>query len=279
MRLFNFLSKKNPRIKGLTKEVDTIRRNRNANRKLSYSFTPEWHMMDFRIQSNGYFDERPMLIFTLTSMIGFIGLCVALIFGAGTWALLFLIPFFASWGMVFYHIPIKTGKHDESESKSYGFYIYSHVKWKPMTLVLCFGKKTIHLDFPWEWEWVRTSNLMNDLTWVHTVKGNIIDTYSEEFRNKLWSEEYDYTYINNESDIQYVTAKINVVEREWRWKALTWLKYPRKISKVIDVEFSEGIGNGRGSYKGGTTGCSYEMLPNESPLETLRRMEKERIFR
>lgn len=33
------------------------------------------------------------------------------------------------------------------------------------------------------------------------------------------------------------------------------------------------------TYKGGTTGCSYEMKPGEIPLQTLKRMEKERRFR
>ncbi len=33
-----------------------------------------------------------------------------------------------------------------------------------------------------------------------------------------------------------------------------------------------------GSWKGGVLGCGYEMKPGETPKQTLRRMERERVF-
>jgi len=84
---------------------------------------------------------------------------------------------------------------------------------------------------------------------------------------------------------------------------LKWFPTIRKKRKTIDVKFSYGgpfkrfviiekqgfkipnskeetgeVGERTGEWKGGTTGCGYQMLPNETPLETLRRMEKERKF-
>jgi hypothetical protein len=37
-------------------------------------------------------------------------------------------------------------------------------------------------------------------------------------------------------------------------------------------------GKRKGSWKGGTLGCGYELKKNETPLECLRRMESEREF-
>jgi hypothetical protein len=50
------------------------------------------------------------------------------------------------------------------------------------------------------------------------------------------------------------------------------------VSTTLDVKFDDEVGERSGSWKGGTIGCSYEMLPNETPEQTLRRMEKEREF-
>jgi len=44
------------------------------------------------------------------------------------------------------------------------------------------------------------------------------------------------------------------------------------------VSFDAEVGEGTGSYKGGVVGCSHDMLPFETPIETLRRMEKEVRF-
>jgi hypothetical protein len=38
------------------------------------------------------------------------------------------------------------------------------------------------------------------------------------------------------------------------------------------------VGEEAGSWKGGVLGCGYTLLPNETPLQCLRRMEKERKF-
>jgi hypothetical protein len=46
--------------------------------------------------------------------------------------------------------------------------------------------------------------------------------------------------------------------------------------KVIDIEFNDEVGERSGSWKGGTIGCSYAMLPTDTIESCLRRMEKER---
>ena len=46
----------------------------------------------------------------------------------------------------------------------------------------------------------------------------------------------------------------------------------------IGVSFDGEVGEETGSWKGGCVGCGYEMLPGEVPLDTLRRMERDRKF-
>jgi hypothetical protein len=94
---------------------------------------------------------------------------------------------------------------------------------------------------------------------------------------KMYEAEYKYTRRNGE--VQVRTAKFYVGEREWRWRIFhPFAIGPKKVHRSISVEFSDEVGERTGSWKGGCTGCGYDMLPGETPLDTLRRMEKERKF-
>lgn len=87
-------------------------------------------------------------------------------------------------------------------------------------------------------------------------------------------ETHPYTYTLRSGEVQHRTATIKHERRLWtRW----WLPF-RRVSNVIDVEFSDEVGERSGSWKGGCTGCSCIMKPGETPLQTLRRMELEREF-
>jgi len=74
--------------------------------------------------------------------------------------------------------------------------------------------------------------------------------------------------------VQERTAAIRVEYGRW---SRYWL--PRvKESRWIDVQFNDEVGERTGSWNGGTIGCSYHMMPGETALATLRRMERERKF-
>ncbi len=88
-------------------------------------------------------------------------------------------------------------------------------------------------------------------------------------------ETHPYRYVLRSGDVQVRTATINAESRTW-WRP--WLPFWR-VSKSINVEFNDEVGERSGSWKGGTVGCGYEMRRGESPLMTLRRMEGERRFR
>lgn len=88
-----------------------------------------------------------------------------------------------------------------------------------------------------------------------------------------WSFVYTDPY-----DGAQVPCKFWVEELEWRPKWLGWTKLFRKVRRSIEVEFSEEMGPRKGSWKGGTIGCGFNMLPGEHPTETILRMQRDYDF-
>lgn len=81
-------------------------------------------------------------------------------------------------------------------------------------------------------------------------------------------EAHSYVYTLRSGLVQVRTATIKHERRLWtRW----WIPF-RRVGNAIDVDFDKGVGE-RVIY-----GCGYEMLKGETPLQTLRRMERERRF-
>ena len=62
--------------------------------------------------------------------------------------------------------------------------------------------------------------------------------------------------------------------RESRW--LRWTSLFEKLRTSIRVKFSDEIGEQSGSWKGGCTGCGYDLLPDETAEHCFRRMERNR---
>lgn len=87
-------------------------------------------------------------------------------------------------------------------------------------------------------------------------------------------EDHPYRYTMRSGRVQERTATIKMETRLW---TRPWLPF-RRLSRYIDITFSDEVGERSGSWKGGVLGCSYEMRPNETPLDALRRMESERVF-
>lgn len=54
--------------------------------------------------------------------------------------------------------------------------------------------------------------------------------------------------------------------------------WPSWIKESINVDFDGEVGERTGSWKGGTIGCGYDLLPDETMLDALRRMERNRTF-
>lgn len=141
--------------------------------------------------------------------------------------------------------------------------------------------------FPWSHDWHSTEVLcpyfFGPAIWKETRsdrrKGRDAFKVMDEQNKAAASvtEEYDYTYTRKSGEVQNVKAKIHVTRMVWRMR--WWPLLPFSKSRTsIHVDFSSEVGEGTGSWKGGTTGCGYDMLPGESALSTLRRMQSERKF-
>lgn len=133
--------------------------------------------------------------------------------------------------------------------------------------------KIIHM--PYDYTWIRTSLLLKDGTWEHETKGNRKTFYEEPWLSKQWEIIIPYKHItSNEGHID-LEITCHMTEREWRQKWLKWTKIGRKTRKTIDVKFSEEVGKGRGSWKGGTIGTGFNIPKNGTYLDALKDMEKQ----
>ena len=235
------------------------------------------------LQEAGYFDERPQLQFYLSQLIGLV-LIPVLVLNFSWWLLILtFVTLFVGIGAVFLCFPFKTGIDNCGESKQWGFYIYYHEFLSETNLVICNGKKRKYIHFPWNLEWYRTSHAIElvggDPRWVHEFKGSRQDFWDKEkWQNLLWSETHPYTYVLNSGKVQNRMATITLEQREWRRKWLMWTTLFNQVRTTISIEFDDEVGERTGSWKGGTLGCGWDLKPNETPLECLRRMEKERKF-
>ena len=223
------------------------------NKLRKYTYEGKWisfyfsNIFNLTYEHCGYFDSRPNLRLAL----GFFNLTIRL-----------------PWH--------NKGWEDEGHSPSYGIAIHNNTFW-----IYTGGKGNMNGGSTWiTWDipfithnWVRTSILLKDGTWEHETKGNRKEFYNDEWKEKqaTWTYLYTDKYDNTE-----IPTRIYVDEREWRPKWLMWTSRFAKVRRSIDIHFDKEVGARKGSWKGGTIGCGYNMLPNEEPLDCLKRMEKER---
>lgn len=144
--------------------------------------------------------------------------------------------------------------------------------------------------FPWDWQWYSTEILGHNCpiaarTVFAEFKGDRkrlgIDSFEmmsrADISKKAVTETYDYFYTLKSGEVQFRKASVYVDRMTWRMRWWPLLPF-KKQRDSISVTFSEEVGEGTGSWKGGCTGCGYDILPHETPLECLKRMERERKF-
>jgi len=244
------------------------------------TFYPKFNS-SFYVEKAGYFDERPQVHVGATQLL----MLIAIPFLAVQSPLfLLLIPLvFFGWGRLYINLPIRTGIQD-CDSAAWGFNYHDNKIWIYIGGGGNFegGKKWKTFTMPWDATWVRTSTLMKDgYDWFHEVSGNRVKWDGDDIgsynwlRDNKWKETHPYV---DPYDNTTVNATISVEEREWRPFWFQWTTLFAGKRRTIDISFDKEVGREKGSWKGGTIGCSYTLLPNESPIECLRRMEVERKF-
>lgn len=149
------------------------------------------------------------------------------------------------------------------------------VSYSEGVLWLRWGRHYRMVEMPWRDRVHIAHDVMrSDGSWAPTV-GSWERDKEPDGRH---TETYPYRYLLRSGELQQRTATIHVTRMEWRLRWLRWTRFGRDVRHYIDVEFSDEVGERSGSWKGGTTGCSYELRPGETPLQCLRRMESERRF-
>lgn len=140
-----------------------------------------------------------------------------------------------------------------------------HVSW---------GHRSKCFDVPWS-TWVRVSQEVRraDGSWVPYV--GIWERGKQQDGRHV--ETHSYRYMLQSGEVQERTATIYVERERRKLKLLRLLPFAR-TTHYIEVQFSDEVGERSGSWKGGTIGCAYEMRPDETPRECLKRMERDRKF-
>jgi hypothetical protein len=147
------------------------------------------------------------------------------------------------------------------------------------TMTFHWGRKSKYVQMPWCPTHVRTEYLMKDGTWRDRPDWRAHEDVRELFEHDIATETHSFRYVLRSGEVQHRLATINVVESEWRWRWFKKLPITRHITRSIDIEFSDEVGERSGSWKGGCIRCGETMKLNELPSETLKRLEHNRTFR
>lgn len=140
-------------------------------------------------------------------------------------------------------------------------------------------RKSLSWYFPWSLDWHKTEVLSHDLSVpVWTESKGVLRDHELQFKaQESVTKEYPYRYVLRSGEVQDRVAKVYANRMEWR--ARWWPIIPiKKIRTSISISFNQEVGEGIDSYKGGCTGCGWEIIDGETPETALRRMEKERAF-
>lgn len=185
------------------------------------------------------------------------------------------INFCLIWGEFQVKLPFKTRIPESCDTPRYGIDIHGNTFWihlggKMNSWEQC-DSKWITWDLPffsWVFDWHKVK--MPDGKW------ELVERCDFGYREKVYTETHPYTYVLRSGEIQEREATCYVEERQWHRK---WFPFARMNSRVINIDFSDEVGEGTGSWKGGTVGCSYDLKEGETIKECLKRMESEREFR
>lgn len=187
------------------------------------------------------------------------------------------------YGAAFVKLPFLPRREPKDSLDRWGFSWSWSLDDRGADIHLHWGERTKILHLPWHpGSAVRWDMLCADGVWRKIVHSY----YRKEGDAEPATEVHPYRYVKRDGTVQNVKATMQVDEMEWRWAIVRLLRLPLRgqVHRLIDVTFSsdepgfDGVGERAGSYKGGTIGCGYEMRPGETPLETLRRMQRDRKF-
>lgn len=192
--------------------------------------------------------------------------------------------FFKGFSLGFFGIKFYFSRmrYDDSSCRSYGFYFdeealvfqWSKCDWEDEGFIK-------FLYYPWSYSECMSQFLTTGGLWF-TENRKLSWEDNDALKKALQkTERHPYKYTLGNGVVQEVTATVTAMRyTHWqRWFGLGKYRItPKKVSTSIWVKFSAELGESTGSWKGGTVGCVWDLLPGETFEQSLRRMEKERKF-
>ena len=200
----------------------------------------------------------------------------------------YAIHFAFGWGEFMVRLPFKTRLKEGCDMPQYGIAIHAATFWlhKGGWYDESIGQVQDRNQW-WTWDLPFFSYIF-DGHWIYSKKAEWVQMrfkhkdgrpesrMLDEFRKAdALNYVYPYTYKLKNGTVQERWATCTIERRKWHRK---WFPFLTKESTVIDIEFSDEVGERSGSWKGGTVGCTYELKPDETVYECLKRMESERNF-
>ena len=147
--------------------------------------------------------------------------------------------------------------------------------------------KIVHM--PWDYTFISHEVLRPDGSWTpyvgswetaQPIKNNdgviVVAGGKQPDGRKL--ERFPYHYVLRSGEVQERIATVHTERWEWRQRWLKWCPFFAKKRTSIDIQFNDEVGEETGSWKGGCIGSGWDLKPNETPEQALRRMEAERKF-
>jgi hypothetical protein len=178
------------------------------------------------------------------------------------------------WGQFHIKVPFKTRIPGSCDTPNYGIQIHNNTFWlhlggKMNDWEQC-DSKWITWDLPF-FSWI------HDLHQVWTGKKwvNPGGEYSEPYSDGRLVEKHQYIYVLNSGEIQDRIATCYIERRIWHRK---WFPFFEMVRISLNIDFNDEVGEETGSWKGGTVGCGWEVEPDETIEQALRRMEAIRKF-
>ena len=170
------------------------------------------------------------------------------------------------FGQVFIPLGISKRTYQVGDEPSWGFSLSGE-----FGIVLNWGQRRRHWDWPFYSFTLHYELEEKDGVW-RSIQGRGHDEREPK------EEIHPYTYWLESGEVQQRTAKIHRTRHILARHILHRLGWPKRTLNSIDITFSDEVGERSGSWKGGCIGCSYRMKPGETPIDTLRRMERDRTF-
>lgn len=127
----------------------------------------------------------------------------------------------------------------------------------------------------WQWDWPWS---LHTLAYQQmSTMGDWVSVFDDTA--KPYTETHPYSYLLRSGEVQHRTATVSRRRHVLTYRAFKALGWPCWVRESLNVEFSDEVGEGSGSWKGGCIGCGWDIMPGETMEDALRRMETVRKFR